>query len=83
MHSAGDGCLSRHPAVEADDSTGYRNCATSLPKTGLGKIRRRALKPVALERERADISANEDEGPAAEAHVAGHALRQARRKKRG
>jgi hypothetical protein len=49
----------------------------------LGKIRRRALKPVALERERADIAANEDEGPAAEAHVAGHALRQARRKKRG
>jgi hypothetical protein len=48
----------------------------------LGKIRRRALKPVALERERADIAANEDEGPAAEAHVAGHAVRRERRKKR-
>jgi hypothetical protein len=48
----------------------------------VGKIRRRALKPVALERERADISANEDEGPAAEAHVVGYAVRQAWRKKR-
>jgi hypothetical protein len=81
LHSAGDGCLFRHPAVEADDKRGYRNFTASLPKTGSGKIRRRHLKPVTLEREPCDIAAIDDEGSAPEAHVAGHAVRQAQRKK--
>jgi hypothetical protein len=65
-----------------DDSRGYRNFAASLPKTGSGKIGRRRLKPVTLDREPCDIAAIDDEGPAPEAHVAGHAVRQAGRTKR-
>jgi hypothetical protein len=82
LHSAANGCLFRYPAVEADDDREYRNFAASLPKTGSGTTRRRPLKPVTLEREPGDISAIDDEGPAPEARVAGHAVRQARRKKR-
>ena len=82
LHSATDGCLLRHPAIEVDDGRKDGNFAASLPKTGSGKTRRRSLKPVTLEREPGDIAAIEDEGPAPEAHVAGHAVRQARRKKR-
>jgi hypothetical protein len=82
LHRAGDGCLFRHPAVEADDSRGYRNVATSLPRTRSGKSRRRRLKPVTLERELCDISAIDDEGRAPEAHAAGHTVRQARERRR-
>ena len=78
LHNAGDGCLFRYPSVEADDTREHRNFAASLPKTGSGKTRRRPLKSVTHDREPGDISAIEDEGPAPGAHVAGHAVRQAR-----
>ena len=82
LHSASDGCLLRHPAIEVDDGRKDGNFAASPPKARSGTTGLRRLKPVTLEREPGDIAAIEDEGPAPEAHVAGHAVRQARRKKR-
>jgi hypothetical protein len=50
--------------MEADDSRAaqHRGFVASLPKTRAGKILRRVLKEVTLERERGDISTVEDEG---------------------
>jgi len=54
---------------------GEINFVSTLPKTRSGKIMRRVLRAVALEREPGDVSTIEDEGSVEEARQAWHQLK--------
>ena len=54
---------------------GEINFVSILPKTRSGKIMRRVLRAVALEREPGDVSTIEDEGSVEEARQAWHQLK--------
>jgi acetyl-CoA synthetase len=55
---------------------GDLNFVNSLPKTRSGKIMRRVLKAVTLDRDPGDISTIEDEGSVGEAREAWQAMRE-------